>query len=533
MHKSLKNLKVIDCTLRDGGYYNNWDFSKKLIQNYLTEISKTNINYIELGFRFLKKNYPMGLTAYTSDNLINSLNIPKNLNIGVMINTSELKKNNSRPLYNLKKLFPKINKKIKFVRFACHFNEVFLLSDCISWLKKNKINIFVNIMQISEIETKEIRRICLFLKKKKIKNIYLADSLGSLTPKSLIKIIQEFKKYWKGEIGFHAHNNLNLALKNSIKAIKNGLSWIDSTILGMGRGPGNLKTEDITKVLQPKYNSYINKLKKKYFKDLKKNYKWGPNKYYKFAGQNKIHPTYVQEILSDKRYNFKHYNNMFKNLKKIDARKYDPVKLFLPDNIFIGKAKGSWYPEKDLSEKNILIFGPGTSILENKSKIEKFIKSNNLFVIGVNASKGISENLVNLRTVCHPKRIIADAFFHNHSRTAISMPRSMIPVKLKNFLQNENKIVLDFGLKLNGKKEINIFKNFCVIPKPLAIIYSLSIAVAGKAKKIFIAGFDGYKDDDPSTDETGFLLKNFKNKYRKVFFRTITKSKYNIPIFKV
>ena len=59
MHKSLKNLKVIDCTLRDGGYYNNWDFSKKLIQNYLTEISKTNINYIELGFRFLKKNFHM------------------------------------------------------------------------------------------------------------------------------------------------------------------------------------------------------------------------------------------------------------------------------------------------------------------------------------------------------------------------------------------------------------------------------------------------------------------------------------------
>ena len=139
MHKSLKNLKVIDCTLRDGGYYNNWDFSKKLIQNYLTEISKTNINYIELGFRFLKKNYPMGLTAYTSDNLINSLNIPKNLNIGVMINTSELKKNNSRPLYNLKKLFPKINKKIKFVRFACHFSEVFFCLNASRGLDKMEL----------------------------------------------------------------------------------------------------------------------------------------------------------------------------------------------------------------------------------------------------------------------------------------------------------------------------------------------------------------------------------------------------------
>jgi len=525
--------KVIDCTLRDGGYYNNWDFSKNLIQSYLSAMSKTNINYVELGFRNFKKNYPMGLTSYTDDSLINSLKIPKNINIGVMINAGEFKKNNLTPLNNLKILFPTINKKIKFVRFACHFSEVFFLSECISWLRQNGITVFVNIMQISEINNKEIKKICLFLEKNKIEAIYLADSLGSLRPNSLIKIINKFKKYWKYELGLHAHNNLNLALKNSITAIKNGFNWIDSTILGMGRGPGNLKTEDILKFSYPRYILNTNKPKKKYFKSLKNNYKWGPNRYYKFAAQNKIHPTYIQEMLSDKRYNVTNYNNILKNLKKSDSRKYHPHKLFLPDNVFIGKPKGNWFPERDLFQKSILIFGPGESVLENKEKIEKFIKNNNLFVIGVNTSKGISENLVNLRTVCHPKRIISDAFFHNHSRTAISMPNSMMPDKLKNFLQYQNKIIFDFGLKLNGKKQIKIFKNFCSIPRPLVIMYSLSIAVSGKAKKIFIAGFDGYKHDDPSADETGFLLNKFKSKYRKMFLRTITKSKYDLSFFEV
>ena len=151
--------KVIDCTLRDGGYYNNWDFSKNLIQSYLSAMSKTNINYVELGFRNFKKNYPMGLTSYTDDSLINSLKIPKNINIGVMINAGEFKKNNLTPLNNLKILFPTINKKIKFVRFACHFSEVFFLSECISWLRQNGITVFVNIMQISEINNKEIKKI--------------------------------------------------------------------------------------------------------------------------------------------------------------------------------------------------------------------------------------------------------------------------------------------------------------------------------------------------------------------------------------
>ena len=69
---------LLDCTLRDGGYYNNWNFSKSLIDDYLSKISKTNITHIELGFRFFKKDYPMGLTAYTDDKLISSLNIPSN-----------------------------------------------------------------------------------------------------------------------------------------------------------------------------------------------------------------------------------------------------------------------------------------------------------------------------------------------------------------------------------------------------------------------------------------------------------------------
>ena len=144
--------------------------------------------------------------------------------------------------------------------------------------------------------------------------------------------------------------------------------------------------------------------------------------------------------------------------------------------------------------------------------------------------KVYEKNLVNLRTICHPKRIITDSIFHNNSRTAISMPNSMMPDKLKKFLQYKNKIIFDFGLKLNGKKQI---KNFCNIPKPLVIMYSLSIAVSGKAKKIFIAGFDGYKHNEPSADETSFLLNKFKSKYKKVFLRTITKSKYDLSFFEV
>ena len=74
----MKNkLKILDCTLRDGGYYNNWDFSKELINEYLQAMSAAKIDYVEIGFRFLKKDIYLGPCAYTSTSFLEKLNIPR------------------------------------------------------------------------------------------------------------------------------------------------------------------------------------------------------------------------------------------------------------------------------------------------------------------------------------------------------------------------------------------------------------------------------------------------------------------------
>ena len=297
-----KKFKLLDCTLRDGGYYNNWNFSFNLIQDYLNIISKTDIQYIELGFRGFPQNKNLGLTGYTDDNLIEKLSIPNSLKIGVMVNASDLFKNNYSPLKNLKRLFPKISKKIYFVRFACHTEEVFGLKNIIDWLSKRGVTVFINVMQVSELNLNNVKKICLFLRNKNIKALYFADSLGALESKKFKKIVRLLKKFWKKDLGLHAHDNLKLALKNSEFAIKNNFHWIDSTIMGMGRGPGNLKTEEIIKKVEKKQVAIIDILKNKYFKKLMRKYKWGTNKFYKEAAIKKIHPTYVQQMLADKRY---------------------------------------------------------------------------------------------------------------------------------------------------------------------------------------------------------------------------------------
>lgn len=90
--KELDQLKLLDCTLRDGGYYNSWDFDRSLIQEYLYAMDAMAVDYVELGFRGFSKEGFKGACAYTSDNFIRSLDIPDSLKLGVMVNAGDMLK---------------------------------------------------------------------------------------------------------------------------------------------------------------------------------------------------------------------------------------------------------------------------------------------------------------------------------------------------------------------------------------------------------------------------------------------------------
>jgi len=309
--------KLLDCTLRDGGYYNNWNFSKTLIQKYIVHISKTQIHNVEIGFLTIPRINNKGVTANCDDDFFKKINIPKNINCGVMINASDLINKNlsSRQIYQI---LNNINHSyVKFIRVACHIHEIFKVKKYVSFIKKKNFEVFINIMQISEITEQQIKILC-----KEYNNlcnvICIADSLGSLNAEKTKWIIKKFKKFTNVPLGIHAHDNMSKAFSNTVTAFNNGITWIDSTIQGMGRGPGNTKTEDISKYFFGK-KSFTYKVIKKISKDflkLKKKYKWGTNEYYYLSGLYGIHPTYIQMLLSDSRYKNFNYKKIINTLKK-------------------------------------------------------------------------------------------------------------------------------------------------------------------------------------------------------------------------
>src|SRR5690554_7775597 len=111
---------LVDCTMRDGGYYNAWDFSPDLIHQYLEAMQAAHVDVVELGFRSLKNQGFQGPCAFTTDEFIQSLVIPAGLTIGVMVNGSELVGDAQQLV--LERLFPNVasNSPVKLVRIACH-----------------------------------------------------------------------------------------------------------------------------------------------------------------------------------------------------------------------------------------------------------------------------------------------------------------------------------------------------------------------------------------------------------------------------
>ena len=526
-------LKILDCTLRDGGYYNNWNFSIDLINRYLKVMSDIKVDYVEIGFRSLERKEFRGPCAYTTDQFLNNLKIPKTLKVGVMINGAELIKANTLKKNTLliSSLFKKAKfSKVKLVRIASHYSELSKVMPVASKIKSLGYKVAINLMQISDRTENEIKQFCELAKKYNMDAVYFADSTGSLNRYQTLEIVKNFKKNWKTDLGIHAHDNMDMAMENAMMALNNGVSWIDSTVLGMGRGPGNVKTENLVleleKIFKRKvnYNSLI-KLIEDDFIPMKNKYGWGSNVYYYLSGLYGIHPSFIQGMLSAKNFSSDEILAVIDNLKTEGGKKFSNDLINTYKQYFIGKGNGKYKPLKNIKNKDVLILGSGPGVKEHKLALESFIKKYKPFVIALNTQNSINSKLINTRAVCNTLRLLTDHKSFKHLPQKLILPYQ----RLSNLIKDKFKKVkkLDFGVEVKNNT-FKFMKSSAVIPNTLAISYALGIANSGKANKIYIAGFDGYEAEDPKRREMDELFSLYQSLKKKSELTSITPTKYKV-----
>ena len=525
------NINFLDCTIRDGGYYNNWDFDESLVNSYLKSMDDLKVDFVEIGFRSLINNSYKGPFAYSSDDYLGSLDIPNGLlgKIGVMINGSEISdQENQREV--LTRLFQDSNESpVSLVRVACHIGEFEHCLPASEFLKNKGYLVGFNIMQVADRTEDEIISLATKADKYPVDVLYFADSMGSLTPEETKKLVKTFQKGWKGEVGIHTHDNMGNAVANTLEAIRSGTSWVDSTVTGMGRGPGNAQTEYLALELETLGkelgdSSELYTSIREHFLPLQKYYGWGKNTYYYLAGKYSIHPTYIQAMLNDTRYSDEDLISVIKYLRKEGGKSFKSDTLETARHFFSGKAEGDWNPQKVFDGKTVLIIGPGPSAKKHKKSIESFIIKKSPCVVGLNTVNCIDERLMDYRASCHPVRLMADTKKHLDFPQPLITPYSLLSKDLKKAL--ENKTTLNYGLTIE-KDNFQFNETDCIIPNPLVFSYILALLNSGNAKNIYLVGFDGFEKEDERTNEMRETI-DLYHQYSEKKVISLTPTNYNI-----
>lgn len=308
------DIKVVDCTIRDGGLVNNFYFDDEFVRNLYTANVAAGVEYMEFGYKASKEIFDVkefGKWKFCDEQDIRDIVGDNNtdLKISVMADVG-------RTDYK-KDILPKQDSVIDMVRIATYINTIPAAVEMINYCADMGYETTINIMAVSTAAESELDLALDLLGQSKVDTIYLVDSYGSLYPEQIRRFADKYlkvaEKYGK-KVGIHAHNNQQLAFANTIEACTVGVSYLDVTMSGMGRGAGNCNMELLLGFLRnPKYslNPVLKFLQNQMLPLKKSGLVWGCDVQYMLTGQQNQHPRSAIAFTNEKR---EDYSNFYQSL---------------------------------------------------------------------------------------------------------------------------------------------------------------------------------------------------------------------------
>ena len=364
--------KILDCTLRDGGYYTDWKFDTKLVRQLVKSLDNNGIDIIELGYKSPIKGGPY---RKCNDGFISSvIDFNVNADLAFMIDVKDyiIDGKVNQPL--LKDII-KPSSIFKICRVAAKYNEIKYISEIVNTLQNLGYKVACNLMAISRVDEDKIKEYIDVTEGLNLIATYIADSYGALYPIDVIVLFNEFNIN-----GIHTHDNMGLAFANCLEAINNGAKYIDGTLTGMGRGVGNVTTEQLLNhrgKIKPDLLDCINQ-----FNKMKNHYGWGTNPLYHQAGKHHIHPLYMQD-LNQSNLNSKQLIEVINSLQEKDTYNSEDLEHLKQQRAVVvipARYKSSRFPGKPLAKIN-----DKEMILHVAEKAEQAVGKENVYIATENS----------------------------------------------------------------------------------------------------------------------------------------------------
>ncbi|QPJ65879.1 MAG: nucleoid-structuring protein H-NS [Candidatus Nitrohelix vancouverensis] len=285
-----KEIKVLDCTIRDGGLMNNHQFSDEFVSRVFQVVNAAGVDYIELGYKADESQFSrneFGPMKFCSEKDIETVvgKSEKKSKISVMVDIGRVNPNDI-PL--------KSESLVDMMRIASYTKDIDKAIDLVNSIKNKGYETTINIMAVSHARENELEEALEQIENEsQVDVVYLVDSFGALYSEQITYLAKKYKRILKTrELGIHAHNNQQLAFANTIESIINNINYLDGTILGIGRAAGNCPLELLLGFLKnPKYDLRpILEVLETDFVKLSKEIEWGYTIPYMLTGIMDLHP---------------------------------------------------------------------------------------------------------------------------------------------------------------------------------------------------------------------------------------------------
>ena len=308
------DIKVVDCTLRDGGLVNDFFFTDEFVKDLYHANIKAGVDYMEFGYKASKELFDVnkfGKWKFCDDKDIRAVvgDNKTDMKIAVMADVGRCDFR--------KDILNKKDSPIDLVRVATYINTIPAAVELIEDCTRKGYETTVNIMAISKSNETDISAALELLGQSSVGTIYLVDSYGSLYPEQARRLADMYlevaAKYGK-KVGIHAHNNQQLAFANTTEVVIMGVSYLDATVSGMGRGCGNCPSELLLGFLKnPKYRiNPILKFVENHIVPLRESgVVWGYDVPYLLTGILNQHPKTAIHFMKDERTD---YNDFYLEL---------------------------------------------------------------------------------------------------------------------------------------------------------------------------------------------------------------------------
>jgi len=486
-------VNILDCTLRDGGYINDWSFKDEHTLKILKALSNSKIDIIECGYLNDKKGLEENSTLFdsidTANKILESL-IQSDSQKVVMINFGD---------FDIKSLSSKNETLIDGIRLAFHKKDLDEALESSKQIISLGYKLYFQPMITKNYKDIEFLSVIEKINELKPYAFYIVDSFGSMTLKEFNKylILAESNLSKNISLGYHSHNNMQLAFSNAISMcshVQKREIIIDSSIYGIGRGAGNLNTELIADYLNSSHEKSYDTLPlletiDELLASLMAKNSWGFSPAQFLSASYNCHPNYASYLVNKNTNHIVSIKKILDNLPEENKTSFDKELIEKLYREYILEPKSNIKGELKLSlDKNILLIASGKSVNEYVELLQSKAKDSNYQLIGLN----------------HKPSIECDYYFFTNQKRYDEFYEK---IEVNKIVVTNNIQIKDNVLAVLDFNELAFLDNELVINVAISCINFL---INSNIKKVSIAGFDGYKENtnNYNYDETSIVTDN-------------------------